>query len=195
MVFCKPVETPKPNPPSQTPKPTNPPQNSTDDADINFPYISGYVDGTFRPNQAVTREELATMMARLITKNRIPNETNQFKDLPENRFSTDAINYITKLGIMKPVASDTFNPYGTVSYKEFNEIVNRLKPYIKDESVSLPEGNGELTRVQAVVAFNQLFNVQCNTSYTESPFTDVNEKTPNYKDIVCATVPRVEPRV
>lgn len=195
VVLCKPVETPKPITPLETPKPTIPPQNSIEDADINFPYISGYADGTFKPNQAVTREELATMMARLITKNRIPNENNQFKDLPENRFSTNAINYITKLGIMKPTASDTFDPYGTVSYTEFQEIVNRLKPYIKEEVVSLPEGNGELTRVQAVVAFNKLFNVQCNTSYTESPFTDVDEKTPDYKEILCATVPRVEPRV
>lgn len=196
VVLCKPVEeTPRPTTPPETPKPTTtPPQSSIEDADINFPYVSGYVDGTFKPNQAVTREELATMMARLITKNRIPNENNQFKDLPESRFSTDAINYITKLGIMKPTASDTFNPYGTVSYKEFQEIVNQLKPYIKDESVTLPEGNGELTRAQAVVAFNQLFNVQCNTSYTESPFTDVTEKTPDYKEILCATVPRAEPR-
>ena len=197
VTFCIPVEeTPKPNTCPESPKPTTtPPQSSSEDADINFPYISGYSDNTFRPNQAVTREELATMMARLITKNRIPNENNEFKDVAANRFSTDAINYITRLGIMKPVTADTFNPNGTVSYREFQEIVNQLKPYIKDESVSLPTGNGNLTRVQAVVAFNKLFKVQCSTSYTESPFTDINQNTPYYDEIVCATSPRAEPRL
>lgn len=196
VTFCIPVEeTPKPTTYPESPKPTaTPPQSSSEDADINFPYISGYSDNTFRPNQAVTREELATMIARLITKNRIPNENNEFKDVVANRFSTDAINYITRLGIMKPVATNEFNPNGTVSYKAFQEIVNQLKPYIKDESVNLPTGNGNLTRVQAVVALNQLFKVQCNTSYTESPFTDINKETPYYDEIVCATSPRAEPR-
>lgn len=195
VTFCTPIEeTPKPTKVPESPKPTTVPPSSSEDADINFPYISGYTDNTFRPNQAVTREELATMMARLITKNRVPNENNQFSDVMANRFSTDAINYITRLEIMKPATENTFNPNGTVSYKEFQEIVDRLKPYIKDETVSLPTGDGNLTRVQAVVALNKLFKVQCNTSYTTSPFTDINKDTPYYDDIVCATSPRVEPR-
>lgn len=168
------------------------PQSSLEDADINFPYISGYTNNNFRPNQAVTREELATMMARIITKNRIPNEENQFSDVVANRFSTDAVNYITRLGIMEPVSVDKFNPNGTVSYKGFQEIVSQLMPYIKEEQVGLPTGNGNLTRVQAVVAFNKLFRVQCNTTYTDSPFTDINKNTPYYDDIVCATSPRAE---
>ena len=196
IIFCSPQEeTPQPSICPGSPKPTcKPPQSSSEDADINFPYISGYTDNTFRPNQAVTREELATMIARLITKNRIPNESNQFSDVVPNRFSTDAINYITRLGIMKPATANTFNPNGTVSYKEFQEIVNRLNPYIKNENVSLPTGDGSLTRVQAIVALNRLFNVQCSTSYIESPFKDINKDTPYYDDIVCATSSRVEPR-
>lgn len=194
VTFCIPVEqTPKPTTYPESHKPTTTPPH--EDADINFPYISGYTDNTFRPNQAVTREELATMIARLITKNRIPNEINKFSDVAANHFSTDAINYITRLGIMKPISADKFNPNGTVSYKEFQDIVSQLMPYIKDEQVSLPTGSGNLTRVQTVVAFNKLFNVQCSTSYIDSPFTDINKNTPYYDDIVCATRSRVEPRL
>lgn len=194
ITFCEGEEiSPKPTEtPSETPMVT--PGTSSEDADINFPYISGYPDETFRPNQPVTREELATMMARLITKNRIPTEANQFKDVLPNRFSTDAINYITKLGIMKPVSKDEFDPNGTVSYREFQEIVANLAPYIKDDKVKLPTGNGDLTRVQAVTAFNQLFKVQCNTAVQGVPFKDITESTPNYDDIICATQPRIEPR-
>lgn len=198
VTFCQGEEVlPSTSPtPSVSPSPTvtATPGTSSEDADINFPYISGYPDETFKADQAVTREELATMMARLITKNRIPTEANQFKDVPDNHFSTDAINYITKLGIMKPVSKDTFDPSGTVSYKEFQEIVSKLAPYIKDENVELPQGEGKLTRVQAVVAFNKLFKVQCNTTIKGAPFKDINEKTPYYNDIICATQPRVQPR-
>lgn len=181
----------KPQLQQPSPMPSN---NPVEEEDINFPYISGYPDKTFRPNQAVTREELATMLARLITKNQIPTEINHYKDLSEKRFSTDAINYITKLGIMKPVSQDTFDPLGKVTDKQFQEIINNAKPYIKDKQVPLPQGMGDLTREEAVVALNRLFKVQCSTAYISSPFTDVTEASPNYKAILCATQPRIEPR-
>lgn len=183
VTFCKPMQSGEAVEPKPTEEPTNP-------EDINFPYISGYTDNTFKPNQAVSREELATMLARLITKNRIPEETNQYTDLYEGRFSTDAVNYITKLGIMEPTSATTFNPSGSVSYNEFREIVNKLRPYIKNANVALPSGNGNLTRAQAVVALNELFNVQCNTCFSSSPFTDVSKNDPNYDDIICATQSR-----
>lgn len=183
VTFCKPMQSgeSESNPPEQ--KPSN-------EEDINFPYISGYTDNTFKPDQAVSREEMATMLARLITKNRIPEEANQYTDLYKGRFSTDAVNYITKLGIMEPATSTSFNPAGPVSYSEFREIVNRLRPYIKNTNVALPSGNGDLTRAQAVVALNELFNVQCNTNISSSPFSDVTQTNPNYDDIICATQSR-----
>lgn len=160
---------------------------TTNEEDINFPYISGYPDKTFKPDQAVTREELATMLARLITKNQIPSENNIYKDLYAGRFSTDAINYMTKLGIMKPIARDTFEPFGKVTDNEFKEIIGRAEKYIRDKNVVLPSGNSKLTRAEAVVALNKLFNVQCNTNYKSSPFTDVKETDKDYAAIVCAT--------
>lgn len=190
VTFCKPMQSEE----AATPTPSVMPTESPTDDDINFPYISGYTDDTFKPNQAVTREEMATMLARLITKNRIPIETNQYDDLHEGRFSTDASNYITKLDVMKPKTAKTFDPNGPISYDEFREIVSRLMPYIKNANVTLLSGSGNLTRAQAVVALNRLFNVQCNTSYTSSPFTDVSETNPNYDDILCATQTRIQPR-
>lgn len=158
--------------------------------DINFPYISGYPNMTFKPDQIVTREELATMLARLITKNQIPSEKNVYKDLYEGRFSTDAINYITKLGIIRPASNDTFDPLGQVTDNEFKATIGRAGSYIKNKDVKLPTGNQPLTRAEAVVALNQLFNVQCHTNDKTSPFTDVKETDKNYAAIVCATQDR-----
>ena len=185
VVFCKQTCSDENNAPMPTTSP-----NMPGDEDINFPYIKGYNDDTFRPNQVVTREELATMLARLITKNRIPKENNQYDDLQEGRFSADAINYITQLGVMKPVTAHTFEPNTPVSLKEFKEIVDRLTPYIKNLDISLPSGSGNLTRAQVVVVLNQLFHVKCNTDLTVSPFKDVPVGVPEYDDILCATQPR-----
>ncbi|MBP3886120.1 MAG: S-layer homology domain-containing protein [Cellulosilyticum sp.] len=162
------------------------------DEDINYPYISGYGDGTFKPEQAVTREELATMLARIITKNRIPDEENRYQDMIEGRFSTNAVNYITQLGIMKATNHHTFKPTNNVSIKEFNEVVEQLSPYIKNNDVTLPTGKGFLTRSQVVITLNDLFNVQCNTYHTSAPFKDIKPGSPEYEAILCATQPQGE---
>lgn len=163
-------------------------------ANINFPYINGYPDGTFRPNQAVIRAELATMIARLLTKNQIPAQKDQFKDVPEFKFSTDAINYVANLGIMKPYEDGTFRPTEPVSLKEAKEVMSRLAAYLKTDHVSVPTGEGDLTRTQAVVLLNQLFNIKCNVSGKTSEFSDVTPSTPYYQDILCATQKGVTPR-
>ncbi|MBE6022864.1 MAG: S-layer homology domain-containing protein [Cellulosilyticum sp.] len=160
------------------------------DEDINFPYISGYGDHTFRPNQAVTREELATMLARLITKNSIPSEENQYEDLYDERFSTDAVNYITRLGVMSPETKTLFKPDRKVSYQEFEEIVKHINAYIKNPDTKLPSGKRELTRAETVITLNSLFRVQCNTNHETFPFRDVKPDMPEYHPILCATQPQ-----
>ncbi len=171
-----------------------PPIDESVQTAINFPYISGYPDETFRPDQAVTRAELATMIARLLTKNDIPAQQNQFKDVPELKFSTDGINYVTKLGLMKPYADGTFRPTEPVTLTEAREIMPRLASYLKTTNVDVPAGTGDLTRTQAVVLLNKLFDIECDTKNKTSGFSDVTPSTPYYKDIICATQQRAIPR-
>lgn len=159
--------------------------------EVNFPYISGYTDDTFRPSQEVTREEVATMLARIITKNAIPVLPNRFKDVSDQRYSKDAINYIVELGVMDEAAPAEFNRTGAVSHLEFKQIVNRVKQYVKDPGAGLPKGEGNTTRVEAVVAFNHLFKVKCSDLSTKERFKDITEETPYYNEILCATQPRI----
>ncbi len=184
VTFCEPV-------PEQTPQPLI---DQTTDKIINFPYISGYPDNTFRPDQAVTRAEFATMIARLLTRNDIPRAENQFKDVPALKFSTDAINYVTGLGIMKPYEEGNFRPGEPVTLAEARAIIPRLATYLKTTPVEVPAGEGDLTRTQAVVLLNRLFDITCNVEDKSSGFSDVTPSTPYYKDIICATRQRVAPR-
>ena len=185
ITFCEPV-------PEQTPQPLI---DQVTDKIINFPYISGYPDNTFRPNQAVTRAEFATMIARLLSKNDIPRAENQFTDVPALKFSTDAINYVTNLGIMKPYEDGSFRPGAPVTLDEARAIIPRLAAYLKTTSVEVPTGEGDLTRTQAVVLLNRLFDITCNVEDKTSGFSDVTPSTPYYKDIICATRQRVTPKL
>ena len=54
-------------------------------------YISGYQDGTFRPNQAITRGQAAKMLALALNLNITNLKNPGFRDVPENH---DFYNYI-----------------------------------------------------------------------------------------------------
>ncbi|PHV69516.1 hypothetical protein CS063_15445 [Sporanaerobium hydrogeniformans] len=168
---------------------------------INYPYVGGYEDGTFRPDQAVTREEFASMLARIISDANVPKMPNIYTDLNPARYSTDNINYVTKLGIFAPDAEGKFNPFDTVTEKEFLEVVSKLAPYIKGESQELSklsQSDKLVSRAQAVVIINQLFNRLCKQTNIVNPYSDLPENYWAYQAILCASVkneqPAIEPR-
>lgn len=164
---------------------------STEPAAEQFPYISGYEDQTFRPNQPVTREELATMMARLLTDNNVPEETNTIPDLNPNRYSTSAINYIRRLGLMSLYSDGTFKTKSPVTWTEFNDILGKLEPYVGLGKEIKTKTSGDVTRTEAVLVFNELFNRNCtDTTNIQNPYTDLKTDDPAYQAILCASVSR-----
>ncbi|WP_054740420.1 S-layer homology domain-containing protein [Cellulosilyticum ruminicola] len=156
-----------------------------------FPYISGYEDKTFRANQPVTREELATMIARLLTDNDVPDETNTIPDLNPNRYSTSAINYVRRLGLMSLYSDGTFRSKGPVTWTEFNDILKKLEPYVGLGKEIKTKTLGDVTRAEAVLVFNELFNRNCtDTTNIQNPYTDLKADDPAYQAILCASVSR-----
>lgn len=96
--------------------------------------VSGYEDGTFRPDNSITREEAATIIGRLVFENL--NEINLkeksiFKDI-DNRYSTDYIKALAEKGIINGYEDGTFRPTTNISREEFSTILFR---YIKRENV------------------------------------------------------------
>ncbi|UHA76275.1 S-layer homology domain-containing protein [Paenibacillus sp. 481] len=82
--------------------------------------ISGFSDGSFVPNRAVTREELAMMIARLLPD--LPQATSPafkaFKDVSPYRWSTAAIMELTNRGIIQGYKDNTFRPLNKVTRAE-----------------------------------------------------------------------------
>ena len=123
-------------------------------------YIFGYNDGTFRPDNNMSRAEAAAIFARLISEQKgekISGKSN-FNDVSKNEWYSDYIGYLSKYGIIKGYSNSTFRPDDNVSRAEF---------------------------VAMTVRFNSLFNDVKKGSYTVK-YTDVATNYWAYSDVAYA---------
>lgn len=89
-------------------------------------YISGYEDGTVRPENAITREEIATILYRLIRVETPYIELKSYSDVAPDRWSTGAISAMNHFDIMKGYPDGTFQPSKAITRAEFATLINRL---------------------------------------------------------------------
>jgi hypothetical protein len=72
--------------------------------------VSGYPDGTFRPNAPVTRAEFAVLMFNCFSKARIIRDFINFKDVPKSHWAYDAIKKANSRGFLVGYPDQTFKP-------------------------------------------------------------------------------------
>lgn len=78
-------------------------------------YVAGYTDGTFRPNQKVTREQAAIMVAKLLKVETDKIEPS-FRDIHDlSKESKVAIATLVHAKVMKGMPDGTFNPQGIIT--------------------------------------------------------------------------------
>ena len=75
-------------------------------------FILGFPDGTFRPNDPITREQGATILARIAALTPDPNETATFRlqDSSDLTWSRGAVSAVLQHGIMRPIDNNRFRP-------------------------------------------------------------------------------------
>lgn len=95
---------------------------SFDDVDSNYwadPFIqglaeknliSGFPDGTFRPEQPVTRAEIAAMLQKTFNFPSPPSSQANFSDVPTNHWAADAIEESYAAGFMAGYPNNSFLP-------------------------------------------------------------------------------------
>ncbi len=86
--------------------------------------ISGFNDGTFKPNDSITREQTAIMIARALNLSANGQKT-ALKDVKQDSFYYDAIVAVEKAGIMTGKTSDTFSPQEKLTRAEMAVILQR----------------------------------------------------------------------
>ena len=129
-------------------------------AETHTAYIFGYDDGTFRPDNNMSRAEAAAIFARLISEKKNENISGKatFKDISAKDWFAKEVGYLEKYGIIKGYSDNTFKPNESVTRAEF---------------------------VAMTVRFNALFNEVKKDGYTVK-YTDVEKGYWAYNDIAYA---------
>lgn len=92
-------------------------------------YIMGYPDGTVRPDQSITRAEVATIFYRLLTEEaraQIWSSDNIYPDVKSEDWFYIAICTLTKGGILKGYPDGSFRPDRPITRAELATIITRF---------------------------------------------------------------------
>ena len=92
----------------------------------NMGAISGYEDGTFRPNEPISRAELASMAVRFYDAFEVEYEEGTFLDVDGDEWYADAIAAAEELGIIGGYPDGTVRPNNNITRAETCAIVNRV---------------------------------------------------------------------
>ena len=94
-----------------------------------FAFLVGYTDGTFGPERNMTRAEVTTMFARLLTEQIEADKTysNTFSDVPKGYWAANYIGYMQQFGIITGYADGSFRPDASVTRAEFAAIASRFE--------------------------------------------------------------------
>lgn len=87
--------------------------------------VTGYPDGSFRPNNAVTRAEFSMMIDRVFSPSEGSSQPKVFKDLTTH-WAKEGILHLTELGVIQGYADGTFKPDQYLSRAEAVELVGRI---------------------------------------------------------------------
>lgn len=88
-------------------------------------YMSGYDDGTYRPENVITRAEFASLIARYIDIEPIDSGAN-FKDIASFTWCNKEINALAESGIVSGYDDGSFMPSKNVTRAEAAAIINRV---------------------------------------------------------------------
>ncbi|MEK3720078.1 cadherin-like beta sandwich domain-containing protein [Paenibacillus sp. FSL H8-0034] len=107
-------------------------KNGTDALKVLQPYLSGYPDGTFRPSQAITRAELATILQRIGARSTTSTTASApaagYPDVAEGHWAAKAIADMQSAGLMLGDNNGLFRPDDAITRGEVASIAARLLP-------------------------------------------------------------------
>ena len=94
-----------------------------------FAYVIGYPEGTVKPNDKITRQEVTMIFYRLLTdesRNSLISETNLFSDMESLSWSNKAVSTLYNANIIKGYPDGTFRPEAAITRAEFATIAAKF---------------------------------------------------------------------
>lgn len=92
-------------------------------------YVIGYEGDVVRPNNNITRAEVATIFFRLLqenVRNSYMTQENDFSDVNEGQWFNCAISTMSEMGVLKGYPDGTFRPNAPITRAEFAAIAARF---------------------------------------------------------------------
>jgi len=93
-------------------------------------YITGYEDGTVRPNNLITRAEVATILYNLLTdemRTQYHTDENEFTDVPEHMWFNVPISTLVDMLLLSGYDDGTFGPNKYITRAEMAAILARFQ--------------------------------------------------------------------
>ncbi|RUT40221.1 hypothetical protein EJP82_25415 [Paenibacillus anaericanus] len=99
---------------------------ATADTTSHKAFVTGYTDGLFKPDARITRAEMATIATRVLDME-MKATSISFTDVPAAHWAKDAIDRVTKMGLMEGYPDGSFKPEQTITRAEMASMVVRMK--------------------------------------------------------------------
>ena len=103
--------------------------------DDHYRYLIGYEDGTIRPNNSITREEVTAIFYRLLTaeaRTKYGTKVHSFPDVPIDIWSLGEIGTMANLGVIRGRGDGFFYPKEAITRAEFVAIATRFDVLIEN---------------------------------------------------------------
>lgn len=146
---------------------------------VNFlqPYISGYSDGTFRPDASVTRAEVAVMFSKVLNYNTMPIGQPAFKDVDSSHWAFGAIQAISRNGLFNGYTDGSFKPDQPITRAEIMAVFSNywdMAGLLVDDSANhfikdVPANHWALKFI------NKAFNAKLVSGYGDNTFKPDNK--------------------
>lgn len=131
-------------------------------------YMTGYSDGTFRPNQSVTRAEMSTMLYRLLSGTLTgKGSVTAFKDVSSNYWAAEAIRWGQQVGLLNGYPDHSFKPNATITRAEMTAIIAKwlqLDPAAANPAFRDAKGHWASAQIAAVAKLGYM------TGYSDGTF-------------------------
>ena len=172
--------------------------------EIHFNYVIGYTDGTIRPNNDISRAEVATIFFRLLTdeaREQYTTTAGNFTDVKAGMWCNRAIATLTNMGIIKGYTDGSFQPNKSITRAELATIIARfakldvntktfsdITGHWAQKNIELAAGNGwingyedgtfrpnnNITRAETFAMINRVLDRQTESVSDLLPTSEMN---------------------
>lgn len=116
------------NPPVTPSEPADPDDTGVSDlldTENHNQYLFGYPEGTFGPDQNMTRAEVAQMFYNLLVDKNVA-ITASFEDVPADAWYAKSVNTLASMGIISGVGENRFEPERSITRAEFTSMAMKF---------------------------------------------------------------------